>query len=191
MVAPLELKPNSWRKSYMGSTQEFCVLFGTNPGSSTPQNCCCTAINFPSSIHSKKKSKTRLVKQRRAHKLRSPTDKHTSVGRSVKTYFNQLYADTRCRQYDLPIGTDSERESRKSMQFALMMMMMMMMMMIRSIGCVCGFMLIHAENWFGNACSMSYSGRLHSFRTNTFRESKNLPLLLHAIKKSIKAVYSS
>ena len=48
MVAPLGFKWNYLRKSLMGTMQRCCVLFWTNPGGSTLQNCHYMASYLPS-----------------------------------------------------------------------------------------------------------------------------------------------
>ena len=104
MVAPLGLLWNAWRKGYMRTTQENCMLFWTQPGSSTLQTadvCLLTSYltNHPSKMNKTCwRSKNKLIID---ILLWTPTHGHTSVGHPEKTNIYQLCADTGCSQDDL------------------------------------------------------------------------------------------
>ena len=107
----------------MGITQEYYMLFWTNPGSNTLQNSSSIATYLPSHKPSK------LIKQDMGYCWRSK-DKlinniffctliHgcASVGQPAESYKYQLCANTRCSLEDLPgmYCMDGKREYRNSL----------------------------------------------------------------------------
>ena len=106
------------------------MLFWTNPGSSTLQNCNCSATYLPSHIHAgfwraKDKLISNILPWTSTHRL--------SVDCPAKTYIYLLCADTGCCLVDLPWWMI--RESQRDSRCWHILMIIMMMLFIGHYSC--------------------------------------------------------
>ena len=106
----------------MTVTQECCVQYWTSPGDSTPQSSSCLYGHYLLPI-------TKIIKIRRTrhagHCWRSrdelisdvllwtPSHERAKAGPPIRTYIQQLCADTRCCHEDLPEAMDDREEWRE------------------------------------------------------------------------------
>ena len=114
----------------MGSTQRFCVMFWTIPGSNIPQNCSCKAIYLLSQKPNQIR-RTRYARHCWRNKdeiirdviLWTPIRGRASVGRKARIYLHQLWERTekvwKTHWEQLIIGTDREKERGISVLSAL------------------------------------------------------------------------